>query len=58
MTVVDLDHIGIDVDHKREAIMWLFNRYGPAGDAWTVDRLTYIKFKNDRDATFFVLKWS
>lgn len=58
MTKVDLDKIGVDIDHRREAILWLLDKYGPAGDAWTVDKLTYVKFENDRDATLFILRWA
>jgi len=58
MTVVDLDHIGLEVNYRRAAVEWLYNRYGPAGNIWTIEQLTFVKFKNDKDATFFVLKWS
>ena len=58
MTVVDLNNIGVEIPHRREAIMWLYNKYGPAGDIWSIDQLTYVNFKNDQDATFFILRWS
>lgn len=58
MTTVDLDNIGLDIPHRQAAVMWLLDRYGPAGDAWTVEKLTYVKFKNDKDATLFILRWS
>ena len=58
MTVVNLDHIGLEVKHRRAAVEWLCNRYGPAGNIWNIEQLTYVKFKNDKDAIFFVLKWS
>ncbi len=58
MTVIDLDKIGVEIAHRREAVLWLLDRYGPAGNAWTVEKLTYVKFKNDKDATFFILRWS
>lgn len=58
MTVVDLDHIGVEIPHRLSAINWLYNRYGPAGDVWVIDQLTYVRFKNDKDATYFILKWS
>jgi hypothetical protein len=57
-TVVNLDNIGVEIPHRREAVMWLYNKYGPAGDIWSIDQLTYVNFKNDKDATFFILKWS
>jgi hypothetical protein len=57
-TVVNLDNIGVEIPHRREAVMWLYNKYGPAGDIWSIDQLTYVNFKNDKDATYFILKWS
>ena len=57
MTVVDLNNIGVEIPHRREAIMWLYDKYGPAGDIWSIDQLTYVNFKNDQDATFFILRW-
>jgi hypothetical protein len=58
MIKVDLDKIGLDIPQRQKAVMWLFDRYGPAGDTWKIDKLTYVKFKNDKDATFFILRWS
>lgn len=58
MTIVDLDRVGIDIPYRLAAIEWLYNRYGPAGDIWEIEQLTYVRFKNDKDATFFVLRWS
>jgi hypothetical protein len=58
VTTVDLDHVGVEVPHRRAAIDWLYNRYGPAGDIWSIKQLTYVNFKNDKDATFFILRWS
>lgn len=58
MTRIDLDHIGLDIPHRQKAVMWVCDRYGPAGDAWTIEKLTYVNFKNDKHATYFVLKWS
>jgi hypothetical protein len=58
MTVVNLDHIGLEVNYRLAAVEWLYNRYGPAGNIWNIEQLTYVKFKNDKDAIFFVLKWS
>jgi hypothetical protein len=57
-TVVNLDNIGVEIPHRREAVMWLYNKYGPAGNIWSIDQLTYVNFKNDKDATYFILKWS
>jgi hypothetical protein len=57
VTVVDLNNIGVEIPHRREAIMWLYDKYGPAGDIWSIDQLTYVNFKNDQDATFFILRW-
>lgn len=58
MIEVDLVNIGLDISHRRAAVKWLLDRYGPAGDAWTVEKLTYVKFKNDKDAILFILRWS
>jgi hypothetical protein len=57
-TVVNLDNIGVEIPHRREAVMWLYNKYGPAGNIWSIDQLTYVNFNNDKDATYFILKWS
>lgn len=43
---------------RREAINWLYETYGPAGDRWTLKDLTYVEFRKDRDADLFVLRWS
>jgi len=58
MTVVDLDNIGVKLEDRRAAIDWLFERYGPAGDEWDIDKLTYVRFKNDKYATYFIMRFS
>lgn len=58
MTVVDLDNIGVKVEDRRAAIDWLFERYGPAGDEWDIDELTYVIFADDKKATYFILRFS
>jgi len=58
MTRVDLNHIGVSLSHRKTAVMWLRDQYGPAGDQWTMEKLTYVNFKNDKQATHFILKWS
>lgn len=42
---------------RRQAVNWLFERYGPCGDRWTIKDLTYIEFRKDRDADLFLLTW-
>lgn len=46
---------GVD---RVNALRWLFDTFGPAGDRWTVRGLTFVDFKKDRDATLFILHWS
>jgi len=58
MTVVDLDNIGVKVEDRQVAIDWLFERYGPAGDEWDIDELTYVIFADDKKATYFILRFS
>ena len=59
MTVVNLDNIGITcLKTRHEAVNWLYEKYGPAGNEWSIDKLTYVRFKNDKDATYFILRFS
>jgi len=58
MTVVDLDNIGVKVEDRQAAIDWLFKRYGPAGDEWDIDELTYVIFADDKKATYFIMRFS
>lgn len=58
MTRVDLNHMRLDIPHRQNAVEWLYNQYGPAGDDWTIEKLTYVNFKNSKNATHFILKWS
>lgn len=59
MTVVDLNKIGKTTEDRRTAVMWLYNKYGPADhDIWTVQDLSKIVFKEDKHATYFVLSFS
>lgn len=58
MTVVDLDYIGVKVEDRRKAVEWLFDKYGPAGNEWEIDQLTYVKFVDDKKATYFVMRFS
>lgn len=58
MTVVDLDNIGVDIPHRRKAVIWLYEKYGPAGDEWSIDKLTYVRFKNPKYATYFIMRFS
>ena len=58
MTVVDLDDIGLDVSNRRTAVMWLYEKYGPAGDEWVIDKLTYVRFKTPKYATYFIMRFS
>lgn len=58
MTVVNLNNIGSDLYHRVKALDWLSQTLGPSGDRWTFKDLTYVTFKDDKDATLFILKWS
>lgn len=60
MTVVNLDQIGTDFSHRKKAIRWLVNQYGPVSEGrWSIDKdLTSIEFAEGKDATFFILRWT
>lgn len=58
MTVVDLDNIGVKVEDRHNAVEWLYNKYGPAGDEWDIDQLTYVIFADEKKATYFILRFS
>lgn len=58
MTIVNLDNIGIDLQDRRAAVLWLLEQYGPAGDEWTIDKLTYVRFKTPKYATYFIMRFS
>lgn len=59
MTTVDLENIGLTVPHRWEAIRWLEENYGHMSDGnWKISNLRYIKFKDDKHATVFILRWS
>lgn len=59
MTVVDLDYIGIDISDRQRSVEWLYEQYGPAGQGeWKIDKLTYLTFKDDKKATYFILRFS
>jgi hypothetical protein len=59
MTIIDLNKIGKTPEERRGAIQWLLNKYGPSSEGqWKVKGLSQVVFKNDKDATFFILRWS
>ena len=43
---------------RYNAVLWLLEQYGPAGDEWTIDKLTYVKFKTPKYATYFIMRFS
>lgn len=59
VTVVDLENIGFNMDHKQAAIEWLYCQYGSINEGmWKLRGLRYVLFKEPKHATHFVLKWS
>lgn len=58
MTTVNLDYIGLGIPDRQTAVMWLYDQYGPAGDLWKIDKLTYVTFKEPKHATYFTLRFS
>ena len=59
MTVVDLHKIGRTPEERREAIMWLYTKYGPINQGmWTIKDLSKVVFTEDKHATYFSLRWS
>lgn len=59
MTVVNLHNIGKNNVDRWWAIEWLFANYGPAdGSRWELEELTRVKFQKDKDATYFILRFS
>lgn len=57
-----------DLPHNKgiEAVWWCVNVFGPGQvfddpkctGRWRVRDLAYIEFKNDKDATMFMLRWA
>jgi hypothetical protein len=59
MTVVDLNKIGKTPEERREAILWLYTKYGPTiKGMWEVRELSEVVFTEDKHATFFSLRFS
>lgn len=59
MTTVDLENIGLTVPHRWKAIQWLEENYGLMNEGnWKIFNLRYVKFKDDKHATLFILRWS
>ena len=59
MTVVDLYNIGKDNIDRWRAVEWLFANYGPSdGSRWELEDLSRVKFRHDKDATYFCLRFS
>jgi hypothetical protein len=59
MTVVDLNKIGRTPEERREAIMWLYTKYGPINEGmWKVRGLSEVVFKEDKHATYFCLRFA
>lgn len=59
MNSVDLENIGLTIPYRWEAIKWLEKTYGTMDKGyWKISEMRYVTFKNDKDATLFVLKWS
>lgn len=58
MTTVDLEQIGDVSNYRMDALLWLYQHKGPAGDKWDIDDLRYVVFADGLDATEFVLKWT
>lgn len=59
MTEIDLEQIGLTIPHRWEAIKWLEQKYGTMDQGkWTISNLRHVKFKDDKHAMIFILKWS
>ena len=58
MTRVNLDNIGMSIPDRQQAVEWLYDRYGPIGDKWNIEKLTYVSFENDKHATYFIMRFS
>lgn len=59
MVVVDLNKIGKTPEERREAIMWLYTKYGPTIEGmWKVRGLSEVVFTEDKHATYFSLRFS
>lgn len=59
MTTIDLQDISLEIPRRWRAIEWLEKKYGPMNEGhWKIHNLRYLTFKNERDATLFILKWS
>lgn len=59
MTEVDLEQIGLTIPYRWEAIKWLEQNYGKMDQGkWRISNLRHVKFKDDKHATIFILKWA
>lgn len=59
MTKIDLEQIGLHIPRRWEAIRWLEKNYGTMDQGhWKIHNLRYVEFKEDKHATYFVLRWS
>lgn len=58
-TIVNLNNIGKTTEERREAIMWLYTKYGPTIQGkWKVRGLSEVVFKEDKHATYFSLRFA
>lgn len=59
MTEIDLQHIGLSIPYRWEALKWIENNYGTVDQGnWEIVDLRYVKFKEDKHATLFILRWT
>jgi hypothetical protein len=58
VTRVDLSKFMRTNDEMVNALIWMIENQGPICSKRRFRDLTVIEFEDDREATFFILKWS
>lgn len=58
MTRIDLHNISKDEDKILEALMWMIENQGAIGRTRRFSDLRWLEFDDDKEAMYFILKWS
>lgn len=56
MTKIHFDNLPIKL--AADICEWCVDTFGPAGERWYLEKLDYLVFEKDRDATLVLLRWS
>jgi hypothetical protein len=58
MTSVDLHTVSDNEDGVLDALIWMIENQGPIGPKRRLSDLRWLEFEDEKEATFFILKWS